>query len=556
MFPIVPSITKNLGRIYFVLPFLKILKLGETINRYIQDKGDIDIGTVIEILILNRLCGFCTPLYALAEWAEKHGVDEIYGIDARKLTDDRIGDALDKIFLHQDALDSQLTVNLLKSFDLDVSQVHFDASSFAVSGEPAARAGDPASIHVTYGRDGKGNTNHRQVRFGLAVTGKGNIPLLGKAYSGNTMDYQMHPDFLKGLLKLMAGTDFLFVADSKFDSEENFIYIFTHNGTFLCPGALRETVQKLFLALLERGEITWVEIDYVAKSDIKKAKNKRPVYKAFETTLQIEVKINGEEKTYTYRLIFVYSSEKAKLQKKTREKRIKSICRDLERIKSQLNKRDYKSTAYIEKKVAEALNRNDMGKLFHYRLVQRDGFFFLDYWIDFVELQRLSKLDGIYVLKTNLDKEHYSLGRVFCIYKQQSQIEYRMKVIKGPLRVAPILLKDPKRIAALFFVIVQALKIYSIIEYQTRKGIEEHGEPIPALPEGRKTSAPCGETILKLFDTSVSMLIYFDSDGRKTRNLTRPNDIQKMVFRLLYMKVPDLRSLSRKFGKSRNRGHP
>ncbi len=551
----VPNITKNLGRIYLVLPFLKILKIGETINRYIQDGGNIDIGTVVEILILNRLCGFRTPLYAIAGWAEKYGIDEIYAIEAKRLTDDRIGNVLDKIFEHLNTLDSQVTINLLKAFNIDVKQVHFDASSFAVTGQQAARSGDPPSLHVTYGRDGKGRTNQRQVRFGLATANCGNMPLLGKAYSGNTSDNEMHPEFFDELLKILAGSDFLFVSDSRFDSEDNFINIFQHNGTFLCPGVFREHVQKQFITLSENEETKWEKIDYVAKADKKKAKGIRPFYKAFETTEEIKIEINGEKITYSYRMVFVYSSEKAKLQQKTRNKRIRKIRSELKKIQFRLNTRDYISRDYIEKKIAKALNLNEMGKVFWYRITEQNGFFFLSYGVIGRKIERLKKLDGIYTLKTNLDDTH-SINEVFHIYKQQSQIEHRMKVIKGPLQVAPIYLKDPKRIASLFFIIVQALKVYSIIEQETRKAIKEYGEPIPVLPEGRKTFSPTGETILRVFDSSVSILIYSDFKGNKIRKLTKPNDIQKLIFCLLYMKLPDLRNLSRKFGKFRNRGAP
>jgi len=300
-------------------------------------------------------------LYAMSKWASDHGIEEIYGIDAKKLTDDRCGAALDKIFEHRDALDGQLTVNLVETYDVDVGRIHFDASSFVVVGEPAARSGDPASIHVTLGRDGKGNTNQRLVRFGLAVTGIGDIPLLGKAYSGNATDCEMHPEFLENLLKIMPASGFLFVSDSKFDSADNFACVFAHDGTFLCPGAFRQDVQERVIAILDDGEARWEVIEYVAKADRKKARNKRALYKAFETTEEISLEIDGEVRTFAYRLIFVYSSRKAALQKKTREKRIRRIAGELDGIRSRLNTRLYRTREYIEKKIAEALGRNGTG---------------------------------------------------------------------------------------------------------------------------------------------------------------------------------------------------
>ena len=547
-------IPKNIGKIYLVLPFIKKLKIGETINRYVEDAGDIDIGTIIEILILNYLCGFSTPLYGMARWGKEHGIDEIYGIDAEKLTDDRIGRVLDKIFLKIGTLDSQVTVNLLSEFDVDVSKVHFDPSSYEVKGKPCARAGDPKSIEVVNGRNGKGEIR-RQVRFGVLTTDKGNVVLAGKAYSGNTSDSEMHPEFLEQLREIIKSSNFLWVADSKFDTLANLLNIFRHGGSFLCPGVFSEERKEEFLARLERGEIKWEVLEYVAKADKKKAKCKRPYYKAYEIKVVIKNKAkDGTEEEYEYRLIYVYSSKKAKQQEKTRTKQIYRIKSRLDKIKRQLNKGNYKEREHIEKKIGEALNLNAMGKIFNYRLVKRNGLFQLDYSLDDSELQKLEKLDGVYLLKTNLDESH-SIDDVMQIYKRQGQIEERIKTIKGPLSVAPNFLRDPKRIASLVFVVIQALKVYSIIEYETRKAIEDYGKPIPILPEGRKTSTPSGETILRLFDNSVSILIGHDSQGNKIRRITKPNKVQLLIFRILYIKPPDLRSLSRKFGKRKGRNH-
>ena len=470
-------------------------------------------------------------------------------------TDDRIGAALDKIFAKIETLDSQLTVNLLNEFDVDVSEVHFDPSSYEVKGEPCARAGDPKSIEAKKGRNGKGEFR-RQVRFGVLTTGKGNVVLAGKAYSGNTADSEMHPEFLEQLREVVKHSNFLWVADSKFDVLANLLNIFRHGGSFLCPGVFSEELKKDFLARLERGEIEWQEVEYVAKADKKKAKKKRPYYKAYEIKVTIKDKAeDGTEKEYEYRLIFVYSSKKAKQQEETRTKQIDSIKKRLDSIKRQLNKGDYKERKHIEKKIGNALNYNPMGRIFNYRLTKVNGLFQLEYSLDDSELQKLKKLDGVYLLKTNLDKSH-SIDDIMRAYKRQGQIEERIKIIKGPLSIAPNFLRDPKRIASLVFVVIQALKVYSIIEYETRKAIEDYGEPIPILPEGRKTSNPSGETILRLFDNSVSILIGHDSQGNKIRKLTKPNEVQLLIFRILYIKPPDLRSLSRKFGKRNGRKHP
>jgi len=545
-----PILSKDIGETYIILPFFKRLKIGETISGYIQDQGNIDIGKIVEILILNRLWGFHTPLYGMSKWAADHTIDEIYGIDSEKLNDDRIGRALDKVFLHMQTLDSQLTINLLKEFDVDMSAILFDASSYSVSGKPLKRAGDPESIKITYGRSSKGKKDERQVRFALAVSAKGAIPLLGKAYSGNTQDYKMHPEFLKELREIIGKASFLIVADSKFDTNNNLAEIFEQGGLFLCPGVFHQTLKEKLIKKLDRG-LKWEELDYATKADKKKAKNKRPYYKGYETKAKLEVMKNGKKKTYKYRLIYIYSSENDLQMKKTRGKKIKKIIKELELIRSRLNKRKYKEKVYIKKKVEQAINLNNMGQYFKTNVYKRDGVFYLEYGLMKKELKALEKLDGIYTLKTNLEKATYSINKILHTYKKQTQIEERIKVTKGPLKVAPVYLKDPKRIAALFFIIVQALKVYCVIEQETRKGIEAYGQPIPILPEGRMSMRPTGETILKAFTQGISLIYFKDSSGNLFRELTKPNELQELVFSLLSMRLPDLRSLSRKFGSTR-----
>ncbi len=543
-------IAKNIGRIYLVIPFLKDLKIGEIINQVVQDQGDIDIGRVLEILILNRACGFNTPLYKISQWAKDHAVDEIYGCKWSKLNDDRIGDCLDKVVEKLPDLDSLITINMLKSFNLNQSQIHFDPSSFTIIGQPISNAGDPKTIEAKYGRGSSGSKSQRQIRFGIAITGGEAVPLFGKAYSGNTSDYQMHPEFLEQLRDVAEINDFLFISDSKFDSQNNLKNIFTHEGKFLCTGAFSKKEKENYLLALEQT-IDWQILTYLSKEDKKKPKNKRPIYKAFEQERILKCKFNGEIKEYTYRLIFVHSSQNARQEKHTREKYFNKITQELDAVQSRLNKDKYRDKQYVKKKINDILHLHPVGKFFDCKLRRYKGRLIFNYSIDQQKLKELEAFDGIYIMKTNLDADSYSLNDVIKTYKQQIQIEHRMKVVKSFLKVAPCGLKLPKRIASMFFIITQALKIYSLIESETRKSLKKQNKEIYILPESRKTATPTAETIFKAFDYGI-FILYFQHKDLCKKCLTSLNYLQKEVFSLLGIAIMNLKNLSRKFGLLRS----
>lgn len=349
-------IVKNIGRIYLFLPYLKTLKIGEKINSMVQDQGNVDIGRVAEILILNRACGFATPLYQLSEWAEKHCIGEVYGCLPSKLNDDRVGEVLDKLHSKLSDLDSLITLGMIENYDIDISQVHFDASSFKVTGNQISHSDDPKTIDVTYGRSSNDITYRRQVRCGITISNDGAIPLTGSAYSGNASDYEMHPEALENLRSIGKTSNFLFVADSKFDSIKNLKNVFEHKGKFLCPGSFSVKLKKEFLSLQRQNKILWENISYISKTDKKKPKSKREYYKSFETIKTLKTKENRSLTEYPYRFIYIYSSSNAKQDKKTREKYFNRIYNELEKIIPRLNRDKYRDKKYIKEKINSILN--------------------------------------------------------------------------------------------------------------------------------------------------------------------------------------------------------
>ena len=124
-------------------------------------------------------------------------------------------------------------------------------------------------------------------------------------------------------------------------------------------------------------------------------------------------------------------------------------------------------------------------------------------------------------------------------------MERRIGNIKGPLAVAPMFLKNPKRMAGLLYVLVWALMVMSLMERQVRKGLG--GEPMYGLyPEGRPSQAPTGVRLIEAFE--YLCVIRITQGGQTTRHLGQLDDTQLEIIRLLQLTPVHLTTFKRRCG--------
>jgi hypothetical protein len=91
------SSPRQVGAVPLVYPLLEALQVRETINTLRWSRADIDLGRVVEVLILNRLMS-PQPLYHVGEWVARTVIVPMFEVDARQLYDQRLGRALDELY--------------------------------------------------------------------------------------------------------------------------------------------------------------------------------------------------------------------------------------------------------------------------------------------------------------------------------------------------------------------------------------------------------------------------------------------------------------------------
>jgi transposase len=536
--------TQIVGALPVISHYLERLGLAKVVDELAPWDGDVPLGALVEILVINRLLN-PKAMFRIDAWAQKTGLDTYYGLAAGQLNDDRLGRALERLAAYAESIQAGLVVQAVKRFKLNVSQIHYDITAVELYGAYARQAPEgqpPPTPRATYGRTKSGRKNVKQIQLGVNVTGDGGVPVAHAALDGNTAEATTHLDNLRRLRALLPKKWQLYIADTKLDTPENLLAVAAGGGKFLCGGAFTAPLQRLFLQ--QRRQLR--PVAYWPNSQARRPPEERDRYEGFELPQRLTGKQGGRTTKLDYRLLFFWSQSKQRQEAATRERHLGKIQAEFDAVARNLNKYSLKTEDAVRRRLEGARARYAEGKLFAYQLhQQRSGSLQLEWRIDAAALAEWQLLEGAFVLKTNLAKKASPLKRVLQKYKEQSQVERRIHHLKGPLAVAPMFLEKPERIAGLLCILVWALMVLALLERQVRRSLK--GKPLYGLyPENRPSPAPTGPALLDRFATLCIVII--KQRGRTTRRLAQPDDVQTKLLHLLDIPPDALRTFKSRCG--------
>ena len=538
--------TQIIGALPVIANYFEQLQLGAIINEVVPWEGVVPLGTVVEIMIANRLLQ-PEALYRIGAWAYDAGLTDYYAVTQEQLNDNLLGRALERLAKYANVIEAALVTAMIKTFRVKVNQIHFDITDVELYGayeRQFAEGQTPPTPMPAYGRTKSGRKNVKQIGLGLSVTADGGVPLGHLPLDGNAAESPVHLDNLRVLAKTLGKSDFVYIADTKLDTKENLLAIVAGNGFFLCGGAFQPHLQDQYLKLRRGDKLR--KVDYFPQSQARLPADERDQYEAVETTAVLQGTMDGKTIRTTYRLIFVWSEAKARQEAQTRERHVSKIREEFEAIERNLNKYSLITQEKILGRLESAKAKYSEGSLFEYRLTKdRKSFFHLTWRINAKQLKRLKQLEGVYLLKTNLPVKRLRTAEALSTYKEQSQVERRFHHFKGPLAVAPMFLEKPERMAGLLCILVWALMVLALMERQTRRSLK--GKPMYGLyPENRPSPAPTGPAILKCFSTLCIVII--KEHGNISRRLADPNPTQRKLLGLLGIPPDRLRTFKRRCG--------
>src|SRR3954464_9616042 len=256
--------TRIVGALPVITQYLERIDLAATIDQLVPWEGDVPLGTLVEVLITNRLLQ-PRALFRVGQWAQTAAVSDFFGLTAEQLNDDRLGRALERLNEHAGDIQAALVLKAIEHFDLDVTQIHYDLTTVELYGayEVETTEGQPPPSPLpTYGRTKSGRKHVKQVQLGLDVTGDGGVPVGHLPLDGNAGEVTSHLDNLKLLARTLPKGKLLYISDTKLDAPKNLLAIAARKGQFLCGGVLSPQLQERFLAL--RDEL--VDVGYFPDS--------------------------------------------------------------------------------------------------------------------------------------------------------------------------------------------------------------------------------------------------------------------------------------------------
>lgn len=518
-------VDKVLGALPVVAEFARRLDIAGIVDRAcpVRDVALLTHGQVIEALVANRLTS-PTPLVHVEDWARQWAVEEIFGIDPGALNDDRIGRALDAIAPKLEGIVGSVGATAIAAFGLDVARLHWDMTSISLFGD--YRKPEDGFAAPRFGHPKDRRTDLKQIQTGLAVTGDGGVPVFHRAYHGGAGEVAQVTAAMESLRKLAGPRTFLMVGDSKLVSYPNLRALSEAGVEFIAP-ASKTYVKATTLA--EQHLLASTEVDYVAERDLGKAPELRGRWLVREDTMALAAPKASKGPTVALRRVFVWSSTRTGAAQVARAKKLDRARDDLGRLERGLGGRHYPHPEAVQQRVsAIGTARRVTGYL------QADigtdpatGKPTLSWHFDDDALTAEARTDGWYALLTNLDPDIADAAEVLRRYKGQEVVERRYSNFKGPLAVAPMFLKNNRRIEALITVICLALLIFCLVERALRQAIA------PALVlTGLYAGRPAKPTGRLIF-TALSRLRLIPATTESPPVIPEPPPLQADILRLL-----------------------
>ena len=483
--PPMAGVRREVGALLLAWHFITALDLVATVDRALPQRGrqQLSVGEAVAALCCSRLCS-PSPLYDIAGWASGAALQELLGIPAALLNDDRLGRALEILAVYAETLRGTLAARAIERFGIDAGRLHVDLTALRVCG-----AYEGSALVANGWAQGQGVG--RQVRA-LQATSADGVSLYVRPEPGNGAEVSLIAQSLERLRQL-SGPGGLLILDSACGHPKTLCEIARAGLQFIVPLRAQTGFRERFLADVGHDRLT--ALRYVSQREQKLAPELRTRYRGAVRDWELTDPETGE--TRRFGVAYIHSCEEHRETAAARERALTKAEEQLQRVKNGLGGRYYKTRKQVETRLARIIAPNIEG-LITTTTATRNGKPTLTFTRDHDAITAAGQTDGIYALATNLPGKRLTAGQLLRDYKGQQIVERRHRDIKQTLKVRPIFLHNDDRIYALTSIIGIALLIFGLIETELRKQLHKD-ELLPGLLPEKRAAKPTGRNVLGVF---------------------------------------------------------
>lgn len=552
--------SERIDDIPVVVEWLKQMEIAKWIDKSLSkphgNHQGMSYGQLSVLLLTYIITQADHRLSAVEMWVKKHikVLEAVTGwsIGEKDTSDDRLARVVEELGLQPLAcnqIEEKIGKHLIRAYELPTEVARADTSSFSVHHQQAESESESL---LRYGHSKDKRPDLLQYRQMLATLDPAGIPLVSATLAGNGADDPIYYPTWQRMSKVIGHKQFVFIADCKAGAIATRAHIAAGGGIYCLPLPMTGQHPELLKQWVLNPPAPSVEIRLPRQET-----NESAVGKGFEVALG-KFWLNPDTQKWVRwdeRYLVVYSQNFAQAEIVGLEQRI-------EKATAALSKLAAKPGDDIEQlwvKVAAILKRHRVKEFFAVETTtetitqsryvgrgrptatsQPEQINRLQIQVNIqsqsAAIEQARQLAGWRLYVTNASTERLTLPSAVIYYRDEWLLERGFhRVKRGHLPALPIYFQNQDRIVGLMFLLMMALRVFTLIEFIVRQALSNTEQSLAGLYNGnpqRATTRPSTEQLLQAF---CHLTLYLLPDA--TFFITPLDELQRQILRL--MKMPD-----------------
>lgn len=434
--------SRSFGDVWLGWTLWRALQLDAACERLlVEGREAVPWATTAAVLCIARLCEPSSELHIAEDWYRRTALDDLLGVPAERVDDNRLYRALDELLPHKAALEQHIRKRLGELFSLEYDLMLYDVTSTFFEGQalanPLAQRG--------YSRDQRPDC--KQVCIALVVTRDG-MPVGYEVFAGNRTDITTVEEIVSTMEARHGKASRVWVMDRGMCSEDNLAWF--------------HQTKRRYLVGTPKSEMKKWEAQIVEKRGWKDVRD------------GVEAKLcQGPDGKETF--VLVRSAERQKKDEAMHMRFRKQIETSLERLGQRIER--------SKKPLVRATLERQIG-----RLLQRNQRAAGRYSVEFVDDKTLPAglrlkwgarpewddwarhTEGCYILRTNVND--WTPEELWRTYIQLTDAEAAFRIHKSDLSIRPVWHQKEERVKAHILVCFLAYVMWKTLEkWQERAGL-------------------------------------------------------------------------------------
>lgn len=490
--------TRSFGDVWLAWTLWRALQFDRVCADQIPDGREaVAWSTMAAILTIARLCEPSSELHIAEDWYRRTALEDLLGVPADQVNDDRLYRALDRLVPHKTAIEQHLRQRLGELFTLDYDLLLYDVTSTYFEGQAV---GNPQAKRG-HSRDHRPDC--KQVCIALVVTREG-LPLGYEVFDGNRVDVTTVKEIVGTMEARFGIAGRVWVMDRGMTSAANLAW-------------LQRTGRRYLVG--------------TPKSDLKKFAAQITDQADWQTVREgVEAKLcAGPDGTETF--VLVRSDERRAKEQAMHERFATRIEEGLRRLERRIARaRQPLDRGRIERQIGRLLGSNSRAAgRFVATLVDdpSTGATLRLQWSARTEWDEWSRhSEGCYVLRSNVTE--WTPEALWQTYVQLTEAEAAFRIQKSDLSIRPIWHHKQHRVQAHILVCFLAYTMWKTLEqWQQRAGLGN--SPRTILYE-----------LSRIHSTDVVLPLAHDPQRKvRIRCVVRPDRAQAALLDRLGLRLPD-----------------